>query len=648
MPEELVLTPGGYRPKSMVHYIEPSHILDHAPDGTLRKLDSSGKLLAELAVIKAKPAGVGLMPNNIAHAEATPAPSVSGVTDNWKTYAYWTNNTGTPISSFRTTWVVPPAPYTQSQQAIYLYHCIQNSTNTKIYASLLWAVTDWEVMSWCLDGQTWSHSGRVLVAVGTTLIGVIELTGQSGSGYNYSCYFEGLANTRLSINNVEQLTVCSEELSVAGITQGADYPATDLTAMTAIEVKVGNRQAPLNWTPVNPIGHGQHCIVVSNASPGGEVDLYYAPRIVSSSNGIVWSSNDIGPPWAVAWEIGDVNGDGRAEVVQLQNNGGKLEMIVYGWSRQALMRLWSADDIGQGGGAIAWEIGDVNGDGQAEIVQLWDYHGKLGMIVYGWSGNAMTALWSTGDIGQGSGAVAWQIGDVNGDGRAEIVQLWDCHGKLRMIVYGWSSGMTALWATGDMGEGSGAVAWQIGDVNGDGRAEIVQLWDYHGKLGMIVYGWSSSMTALWSTGDIGQGSGAVAWQIGDVNGDGRAEIVQLWDNHGKLGMIVYGWSSGMTALWSTGDIGQGSGAVAWEIGDVNGDGRAEIVQLWDNGGKLGMIVYGWHSGMTTLWSTGDMGQGSGAIAWLSGKVTDRATAEIVQLIKNDYKLGVVLYSPPSS
>src|ERR1051326_8061055 len=59
MPEELVLTPGGYRPKSMVHYIEPSHILDHAADGTLRKLDSSGKLLAELAVIKAKPAGVG-------------------------------------------------------------------------------------------------------------------------------------------------------------------------------------------------------------------------------------------------------------------------------------------------------------------------------------------------------------------------------------------------------------------------------------------------------------------------------------------------------------------------------------------------------------------------------------------------------------
>src|ERR1700726_4159130 len=139
-----------------------------------------------------------------------------------------------------------------------------------------------------------------------------------------------------------------------------------------------------------------------------------------------------------------------------------------------------------------------------------------------------------------------------------------------------------------MSQGIGAVSWLSGDVNGDGKAEIIQPWANGASLGMIVYGWSgTAMTTLWGTGDIGQGVGAVSWLIGDVNGDGKAEIIQLWANGSSLGMIVYGWSgTAMTTLWSTGDIGQGVGAVNWLIGDVNNDGKTEIIQLWANGSSL--------------------------------------------------------------
>ena len=85
-------------------------------------------------------------------------------------------------------------------------------------------------------------------------------------------------------------------------------------------------------------------------------------------------------------------------------------MIVYGWSGDAMKVLWSSADMGEGSGAVSWQIGDINGDGQAEIIQLWSDGGHLGMIVYGWSAGAMKVLWSTPNIGQGSGAVDWQIG----------------------------------------------------------------------------------------------------------------------------------------------------------------------------------------------------------------------------------------------
>src|SRR6266849_6235050 len=43
MTEEMVLTPGGYRPKSLVHFIEPGHVLDGTGD-RLRQIDQSGKV----------------------------------------------------------------------------------------------------------------------------------------------------------------------------------------------------------------------------------------------------------------------------------------------------------------------------------------------------------------------------------------------------------------------------------------------------------------------------------------------------------------------------------------------------------------------------------------------------------------------------
>src|SRR5258707_14075536 len=81
-------------------------------------------------------------------------------------------------------------------------------------------------------------------------------------------------------------------------------------------------------------------------------------------------------------------------------------------------------------------------------------------------------------------------------------------------------------------------------------------------------------------------------------------------------MIVYGADGqvGYRAMFGSSDMGEGSGAVAWLTGDVNGDGKAEIVQLWDNGGTLCMIVYAAdrQGGYRAFFGHSDMGDGSGA------------------------------------
>jgi phospholipase C len=359
-----------------------------------------------------------------------------------------------------------------------------------------------------------------------------------------------------------------------------------------------------------------------------------------------------------SWLIGDVNGDGQAEICQQWNNNGKLGMTVSGWQNNAMSKLWFSSNMGQGPSAVSWLIGDVNGDGQAEICQQWNNSGKLGMIVYGWKNNAMSKLWSSSNMGQGPGAVSWLIGDVNGDGKAEICQQWNNNGTLGMIVYGWkNNAMSALWSSSNMHQTSAAVSWLIGDVNGDGKAEICQQVNNNGALTMIVYGWqknNNSMSALSSSSYMGQTSAAVSWLIGDVNGDGKAEICQQVNNNRALGMIVYGWQKlAMGVLWSSSNMGQASAAVSWLIGDVNGDGQAEICQQRSNFGALEMIVYGWQSNnnkMNVLWSSepANMHQPSGAVSWLIGDVTgavngDYKKAEICQQRTSDAPLSTVVY-----
>src|SRR5437016_3270931 len=176
---ELVLTPGGYRHQSLVHHIEPEHRLDFA-EGAIRKLHVSGHEVADLGVLRERPGGQPLMPANVApHPTVVPA-----LGSGWIAYAYWTNNTGHPVTRFATTWVVPPPPQTNHNQTIFLFNGIQNAT--MIYQPVLqWGPSAagggayWSVASWYVDGQGGPafHTNLVRVNPGDVLLGVMTQTG---------------------------------------------------------------------------------------------------------------------------------------------------------------------------------------------------------------------------------------------------------------------------------------------------------------------------------------------------------------------------------------------------------------------------------------------------------------------------------------
>jgi hypothetical protein len=198
-----------------------------------------------------------------------------------------------------------------------------------------------------------------------------------------------------------------------------------------------------------------------------------------------------------------------------------------------------------------WLIGDINGDGLAEIIQVWN-DDRVAMSVYGWveaddDDGEMKVLWS-GDISteEGADALAWLIGDVDGDGKAEIIQMYDNQG-LASIVYAWrdGSGMVEIGKNTNLGGDSNALSWQVGDFNGDGKIEVCQIWkNTGGNLGMTVYAWGGSkLQEIWYNSNMGVVADFESILIGNVTGGLGDNICQLINNNGGLDIVVYGSGS---------------------------------------------------------------------------------------------------------
>jgi hypothetical protein len=265
----LVLTPGGYRHPSLVHAVEPGHAVQLV-EGRKRLLNLATNAVRDIPEVQVLP---GQAP---------------GFGSGWMAYAYWVNNTGNPITSFSTTWIVPPAPTTSSGQTIYLFNGIDPSDpSTGILQPVLqWGPSPdgggpyWSVASWYVEGAPSNHafysSPLVRVNPGDTLVGLMTLTAQSGGLFSYQSEFQGIPGTTLQMQNIQELVWCNQTLEAYRLTQCSDYPA-GITAMRAINIQTGATSPTLNWNAVTePTDCGQHSVVVSNSSVNGEVDIYYS------------------------------------------------------------------------------------------------------------------------------------------------------------------------------------------------------------------------------------------------------------------------------------------------------------------------------------------------------------------------------------
>jgi hypothetical protein len=266
-----------------------------------------------------------------------------------------------------------------------------------------------------------------------------------------------------------------------------------------------------------------------------------------------------------------------------------------GFALQSWLHL-SWDPSNATGGGVHVAVGDVDGDGLDEIVL------GLGTGGGGWiailddsAHNNVLLKWiqvNWNEYNTSNGEVFPAVGDIDGDGRAEIIAGLGTGSQGWVEIFGNASSAyqhmawrQVAWPAYNAADGTTHPA--VGDLDGDGKAEIV-LGLGSGGGGWIEvlqssaggYNHESWFQVNWP--DYNASNGTTWPAVGDIDGDGRAEIVI------GLGLGSGGWveflddkAAGYVHLkwfqlpWDAYDSANGETHPA--VGNLDADSRAEIV-----------------------------------------------------------------------
>ncbi len=150
-------------------------------------------------------------------------------------------------------------------------------------------------------------------------------------------------------------------------------------------------------------------------------------------------------------------------------------------------------------------------------------------------------------------------------------------------------GATAVWRVEGEAPGDhlGRSVAMLGDVDGDGFDDFaVGAPGARGGAGQVrVYAGAAGPPTLARTldGAAGEGFGRCVARVGDVDGDGRADLAvgatAALGERGRVWLYLSGASGIHTAaarVWDGAAAGEGFGELVVGVGDVNGDGYADL------------------------------------------------------------------------
>lgn len=283
----------------------------------------------------------------------------------------------------------------------------------------------------------------------------------------------------------------------------------------------GNSPPPPPSNPPPPSQPSAHLYVVGAGVGGGPQVIAY--DAVTGTIKYNFFAYDLGFRGGVRVASGDVTGDGYDDIVTSAGTGGGPHVKVFDGVTGQLVRSFMAYETTFTGG-VYLAVGDINADGRAEIITGTGVGG--GPVVKVWDGGSgqMLRVFAAYDP-TFRGGVTVAAGDVTGDGRADIVTGTGPGGGPHVKVFdGTTLALYRQFMAFDPAF-RGGVTVAAGDVNGDGRADLVTGAGPGSGPGVRVWDGNSLAVVADFFAFTPSFSGGVRVATADLDGNGRADLL---------------------------------------------------------------------------------------------------------------------------
>lgn len=428
--------------------------------------------------------------------------------------------------------------------------------------------------------------------------------------------------TRLALHALEERTTPAATLSVADATFALNAGSAgvvvtrtgDLTQQVTVgyTVTAGTATAGTNYqaTPVSgtlffPAGSAAESIPVT------VLPTNFAEDTRDFSVTLTAVVDSFGPPAAYtpgqsvgagkgadAVTTADLNGDGRLDVI-VANSATSVVSVLLNTTAPGAAALTFAQRrvFAVGAGPTAVAVADVNGDGKFDVVTANTKSNTVSVLLNTTAPGSTTPTFAPHvAFATGVAPVAVAVGDLNGDGKADLAVANRGSNTVSVVLNATRPGAAAPAFRTQRAFATGAVpvAVAVGDVTGDGRADIVVANRGSSTVSVLANATApgAGVPAFAAQKALGAGTTPVAVTLTDLNGDGALDVAVANRGANTVSVLLNKAAPGTggVAFVARRAFATGGQPAAVAAADTNGDGRPDLVVANMGSGTASVLV----------------------------------------------------------